>query len=77
MLAAQGEALEMALWSAVRALRERAALYRRIAERAPSARDVSSQALAAEEAAAFEHEATLIQDMVLRQTRAEATTSPR
>jgi two-component system chemotaxis response regulator CheB len=73
MLHAQGEALEMALWNAVRSLRERAALYRRVAESAPRASNLPSQARALEEANDLDEQATLIQNVLLRQIQSEAS----
>ncbi len=67
MLDAQADALEMALWNAVRALRERAALFRRVADSTSPPRNAPTKSRAIEEAEELDQQAALICNFLLRQ----------
>ena len=69
MLAAQAESIEMALWNATRALRERAALLRRVAEYAPTVQNVHMRESAREDAEAYDQQAELIRGLLLRHSQ--------
>ena len=72
MLQAQGEALESALWNAVRSLNERAALLRRVASRVAGGISDLTPMRATEEAKELEQQAALIRRLLLRQSPQES-----
>lgn len=68
MLAEQGRDVEAALWTAFRALRERAALCRRVADRMAARGQQGMAARQHEEAADAEQRAALLRQVLLRGT---------
>jgi two-component system chemotaxis response regulator CheB len=73
LLAEQAQALEAALWVAVRTFRERAVLARQLAVREHSKNDLKAAARFEEQAAMAEKHADLIQKLILQ---AEGPPSP-
>ncbi len=67
VLAGQAEAVERALWSAVRALEESAAVARRLADRARDAEHAERAARYHEQRLAAEEHARLLRDLLRRQ----------
>ena len=65
MLAAQTDSVDRALWAALRSLEERAALTRRLAERARQRRNVGVARAFEQRANAAEEHATVVKDMLL------------
>jgi two-component system chemotaxis response regulator CheB len=75
MLAEQGRDVEAALWTAFRALRERAALCRRMAQRMSARGQPALAARQQEEAAQAEQRAALLRQVLLRGPDGEAMAS--
>ena len=76
LLAEQSEALETALWTALRALEEKAALVHRLAGRARDRRQLLSAERFAEQAQVAQQRATLIRQLLLKEDGESIATDP-
>jgi two-component system chemotaxis response regulator CheB len=73
LLASQTDGLEGALWSAMRALEEKASLTRRLADRATEQEQHGAATRFAEQSAAAEEHASTIRSVLLSESQAAAT----